>query len=119
MEDIDVSVEDNVLTVSGHRESADASYRFTSRFSQSFSLDPAVDMDKFSASMENGVLVVTAPKDMKKIESNVRKIPIAAAHPKVVEENKAIEASSEKMEAKVPEGVANDFKVEISDTQAV
>jgi HSP20 family protein len=119
MEDINVSVDDHVLTVSGHRESVDASYRFTSRFSQSFSLDPAVDMDKFSASLENGVLVVTAPKDMKKIESNVRQIPIAAAHPKIVEEKKSIEASSETMEANVAEDVAKDINIESKDTHAV
>lgn len=34
-------------------------------------------MDQFSASLNNGVLVVTAPKDMKKLEANVcKKIPI-------------------------------------------
>ena len=76
MEDIDVSLEDGVLSISGHRESLDPNYSFSSKFSQSFSLDPAVELDKFTASLTNGVLVVTAPKDMKKIEANIRKIPI-------------------------------------------
>ena len=76
MEDIDVSLEDGVLSINGHRESLDPNYSFSSKFSQSFSLDPAVELDKFTASLTNGVLVVTAPKDMKKIEANIRKIPI-------------------------------------------
>lgn len=79
IENIDVSLEDGVLTVSGHREATDPNYSFKSRFSQSFSLDPAVDVDKFTADLKNGVLTVAAPKDLKKIEANIRKIPIAQA----------------------------------------
>lgn len=100
MEDLNVKVEDNVLTVSGHtemkkgspEESAEADkdeskpkthyYSFTSSdFSQSFSLrDPAIDVDQLTAKLENGVLLVSAPKDMKRLEENVRTIPIAAGH---------------------------------------
>ena len=83
MEDLSVNLEDNVLTVSGHRgersgdDSTANSYSFTSKFSQSFSLsDPSIDLEKFSATLENGVLLVTAPKDMKKLEENIRTIPI-------------------------------------------
>ena len=83
MEDLSVNLEDNVLTVSGHRgersgdDNTANSYSFTSKFSQSFSLsDPSIDLDKFSATLENGVLLVTAPKDMKKLEENIRTIPI-------------------------------------------
>jgi hypothetical protein len=39
-------------------------------------LDPAVDSDRFTANLKDGVLIVSAPKDMKRIEQNVRKIPI-------------------------------------------
>lgn len=76
MEDIDVSLEDGYLTVSGQRLSSNENSRFASKFSQSFSLDPAVDVEKFSANLDNGVLVVAAPKDMKRIEENVVRIPI-------------------------------------------
>ncbi|CAJ1949721.1 unnamed protein product [Cylindrotheca closterium] len=76
MEDIDVSLEDGHLTVSGHRLSSSDNSRFASKFSQTFSLDPAVDVDQFSASLDNGVLVVAAPKDMKRIEENIKKIPV-------------------------------------------
>jgi HSP20 family protein len=88
MEDIDVSLEDNVLTIRGQRdvtarsESNDdalssSSSSMTKKFSQSFSLnDPTIVVEKITASLENGVLVVAAPKDIKRIEENIRKIPI-------------------------------------------
>ena len=41
-------------------------------------MDPSVDTEKIAANLENGVLVVSAPKDYKKFENNVRTIPIAA-----------------------------------------
>ena len=78
MEDIDVSLEEGVLTVSGKREAKDDEkhYRYSSQFSQSFSIDPSVEVDKFTANLNNGVLVVGAPKDLKKIEESVRKIVV-------------------------------------------
>ena len=76
MEDIDVKLEDGYLTVSGRREAMDQSSRFTSKFSQTFSVDESVDVDKFTASLNNGVLVVAAPKNMRRLEENVRRIPI-------------------------------------------
>mmetsp|Transcript_7345 Transcript_7345/g.15000 ORF Transcript_7345/g.15000 Transcript_7345/m.15000 type:complete len:222 (+) Transcript_7345:47-712(+) len=81
MEDIHVSLEDNaVLQIKGSRAVGDGeSYSYTSQFSQSFSVDPTVDVEKFSASLNSGVLVISAPKDLKKIEENIRKIPIMEA----------------------------------------
>jgi len=76
MDDIDVSLEDGHLTVSGQRLSSSDNSRFASKFSQTFSLDPAVDVDQFSANLDNGVLIVAAPKDMKRIEENIKKIPV-------------------------------------------
>jgi HSP20 family protein len=77
--DITIGIEDDgkFLTIKGTRESASDTYRFTSKFSQCFSIDPSVEIDKFSANLENGVLVVSAPKDLKKIEERVRTIPIS------------------------------------------
>lgn len=77
--DITISIEGDgkFLAVKGTRESASDTYRFTSKFSQCFSIDPSVEIDKFSANLENGVLVVSAPKDLKKIEERVRTIPIS------------------------------------------
>lgn len=76
--DISIAIEEDgqLLTIKGSRESASESYRFTSKFSQSFSIDPTVDVEKFTASLDNGVLVVSAPKDLKRIEESVRSIPI-------------------------------------------
>jgi len=81
MEDIDVSLEDGYLTVRGQRKTSndDTGYEFASKFSQTFSLDPAVDVEQFEATLENGVLVVSAPKDYQQIEDNVVKIPVTSA----------------------------------------
>jgi HSP20 family protein len=95
-EDVNVSVEESgsILTISGHRESTSDTYSFKSQFSQSFSLDPAVDAEKFTANLKDGVLIVSAPKDMKRIEQNVRKIPITEL---------ALPKGEEKVEMKVKE----------------
>lgn len=81
-EDIDISLEDGYLSVRAQRVVAggdeSSKTRYSSKFSQSFSLDPAVDVEKFTATLDHGVLVVTAPKDLKKIEENIRKIPISS-----------------------------------------
>merc|ERR1712224_264018 len=78
-ENIDVKVEDGMLTVRGKRTVSSGSSQFTSEFSKSFSLDKTVDVDKIKAGLKNGVLTVSAPKNMKKLEENVRRIPITAA----------------------------------------
>eukprot|EP00526_Cylindrotheca_closterium_P020867 CAMPEP_0113614114 /NCGR_PEP_ID=MMETSP0017_2-20120614/6993_1 /TAXON_ID=2856 /ORGANISM="Cylindrotheca closterium" /LENGTH=214 /DNA_ID=CAMNT_0000523259 /DNA_START=41 /DNA_END=686 /DNA_ORIENTATION=+ /assembly_acc=CAM_ASM_000147 len=92
MEDIDVSLEDGYLTVSGQRLTSNDNSRFTSKFSQTFSLDPAVDVDQFSANLDNGVLVVAAPKDMKRIEENITKIPVVQGKSEAeVEDNVEVE----------------------------
>merc|ERR1712224_448090 len=81
-EDIDVKLEDGLLTVQGRRmaSSSDSSSQFiTSKFSKSFSLDKTVDVEQITAELKNGVLTVSAPKDMKKLEENVRRIPVTAA----------------------------------------
>lgn len=81
-ENINVSLDNknNVLSVSGHRESSENESSYSYSFSQSFSLDPSVEGDKFTADLMNGVLTVTAPKDMKRVEASIRKIPITASN---------------------------------------
>merc|ERR1712211_126388 len=78
-EDLDIKLDDGKLTVEGTRNLSSEASRFTSKFSKTFSLDPSVDVDNFKASLNNGVLVVSAPKDFSKLEENVRRIPITAA----------------------------------------
>lgn len=80
-DDIHVSLEDdgNILTIAGSKEKTSDNYRFSSKFSQSFSLDPAIEVDKLTANLQDGVLVVEAPKDLKKVEEKIRKIPIMSS----------------------------------------
>ena len=77
-DDISVTLEDDgkVLAISGQRERKSSTSTSTSRFSQSFALDPTIDVDKISANLQNGVLIVTASKDLQRIEQNIRKIPV-------------------------------------------
>ncbi|CAJ1949394.1 unnamed protein product [Cylindrotheca closterium] len=91
MDDIDVSLEDGYLTVSGQRLSSSDESRSTSKFSQTFSLDPAVDVDQFTANLDNGVLVVAAPKDIKRIEENIVRIPVIQGKSGPLEDNGEVE----------------------------
>ena len=113
-------MDDGYLTVKGHREASNGSSRYSSKFSQTFSLDPSVDLDKFTASLKNGVLVVSAPKDMKKLEASIRRIPITAGSP-AVEEAEAKEAK-QGVEIPVsetdPETEARDMAVSADDVDA-
>lgn len=80
-EGVELSVEDNILTISGkrnyaatesqevYRESLQADYR------RAFELDPAIDSAKISAKIEQGVLTVTLPKGEKALQ---RKIEITS-----------------------------------------
>lgn len=91
-EDINIEVQDNVLTVSGERRfeeevKEDKFYRIERRygsFSRSLALPPTADESKVDASYENGLLQVTVHKaevvKPKKITVN-----IGAGEPKTVE----------------------------------
>lgn len=69
-EDIDISVEDNVLTISGNTQEVeeDTSKKFyykglkTESFSRSITLPVRVKSDNADAEVKNGVLHVTLPK---------------------------------------------------------
>merc|ERR1719399_1765502 len=78
-DDIDIKLEDGMLTVEGHRTASSESAQFTSKFSKSFSLDKTVDVEKITAALKNGVLTVSAPKDLKKLEENIRRIPVVTS----------------------------------------
>ena len=87
--DIHVELEKDgkFLTISGSRESKGEGYQFSSKFAQSFSVEPNVDINRFTAQLQNGVLEISAPKDVKRIESS-RKIPVIVK----ADESPAIEA---------------------------
>jgi HSP20 family protein len=71
-EDIDLTVENNVLTISGEKkfereeEKDDGEYRLFERrygrFTRSFTVPATVDAGKVSASYESGVLSISLPK---------------------------------------------------------
>jgi HSP20 family protein len=72
LDDVDVSVENGVLTISGEkkqevREGQEGSdyhlvERRYGRFERRFALPRSVDAEKVSASYENGILTITLPK---------------------------------------------------------
>jgi len=69
-EDIDVSLEDGVLTISGERKSEEKvegkeacrSERFYGQFRRSITLSSEVKADQVTAAYKDGVLTVTLPK---------------------------------------------------------
>jgi HSP20 family protein len=68
--DLEISLDDNRLTVSGHREmeqvnEADRFYaleRTYGSFTRTFTLPSGIDPDRVTARLDNGVLVVEVPK---------------------------------------------------------
>ena len=81
-EDIDITTEDNVLTISGERKvrqevKEDDYYKVESRygkFSRSFNLPEDADVEKIEAHAENGVLEIVIPK--KAEVTKVKKIAV-------------------------------------------
>ena len=82
-EDVDVSVDKNVLTISGKRESKnevkeDDYYRVESaygKFSRSFTLPENVDVENIRAASADGVLEVVIPK-LEVVKDTTKKIEI-------------------------------------------
>jgi HSP20 family protein len=82
--DIDVSVHDGMLTISGEKKVAkeedELGYHRVERsygcFTRDISLPDTVKTDKIEATFKNGVLNVTLPKTQRAIEQS-RKIPVS------------------------------------------
>ena len=82
-EDVDISIDKNVLTIKGKREvreevQEDDYYRVESRygtFSRSFTLPEKVDVDNVKAHTEDGVLEITIPK-LTVLKDTTKKIEI-------------------------------------------
>jgi len=83
-DDVDITVDKGVLTVTGQRttqetESEPTFYlreRSVERFSRSFSLPSSVDQDSVKAELENGLLRVSLPKTA---EAKPRRIEVHSA----------------------------------------
>ncbi len=79
--DVEVLVEDGVLTLRGEKKSdiddkeRGYSEHYYGRFERHVGLPRGVEQDKAKASFENGVLTVTVPKSKEAMEST-RRIPI-------------------------------------------
>jgi HSP20 family protein len=79
-DDIDVIIEDNVLTIRAERkaetEVKDAAYLIRERASGSFfralRLPESVDTSKVKSSYENGVLIITLPKAEEKKRKQIK-----------------------------------------------
>jgi HSP20 family protein len=78
LEDISIDIDDSndMLRISGQRQQQSSTSSYSSSFSKSFSLGHTIDKDKVTASLANGVLIVSAPKNLNKVPETVRKIPI-------------------------------------------
>jgi HSP20 family protein len=80
--DVEISVENDQLTISGERKfentTNDKSYHsresYYGKFSRSFRLPDAINAEKITAKQEDGILVVTLPKDEKKTAKKQIKI---------------------------------------------
>ena len=90
--DVNIEVENNVLTISGerkteHEEKHEGYYRLeraTGAFSRSLTLPEGIDADAVSATFDNGVLEVRIPKP---VQAQPRKVQIGVggAEPKTIE----------------------------------
>jgi HSP20 family protein len=83
-DDIDVSVHDGVVTVSGEksseREEKGETYFFSERsygsFSRSFRLPPDADQDKVDAQLKDGLLTINVPKKAEQEAEGRQKVKI-------------------------------------------
>ena len=74
LEDLDIQVDKDVLTIKDKRKLERRSERVAGAFSRAFTLPKHVDVEKIAASLKDGVLTVTLPK---KPEAQPRQIKIA------------------------------------------
>ena len=83
-DDIDVSVHDGILTISGEKKVQDGgkvlNYHHTERsygcFSRDISLPGAVDIEKVKAAYKNGVLSIRVPKTQEALKRFSKLIPV-------------------------------------------
>jgi HSP20 family protein len=75
--DIRVNEETETLVISAQRQALGSDD--VTKYSKSFGLvDPTIDTDKITASLKDGILLVTAPKKPKKSNVQAKQIPVKA-----------------------------------------
>jgi HSP20 family protein len=74
LEDLDIQVEKDVLTIRGERKLERRGERVAGAFSRAFTLPKHIDVEKIAASLKDGVLTLTLPK---RPEAQPRQIKIA------------------------------------------
>jgi HSP20 family protein len=74
LEDLDIQVEKDVLTIKGERKLDRRGERVAGAFSRAFTLPKHVDVEKIAASLKDGVLTLTLPK---RPEAQPRQIKVA------------------------------------------
>ena len=107
-EDVNIELDENVLTISGERKSEreerkEGYYRVeraSGSFSRSLTLPEGVDAEAIRASFENGVLEVHVPKPEQRKPRKVA-ISVGGAEPKTIEG-----AEADSAEAQSPETAA-------------
>lgn len=75
-DDISVNINSDYLKLSGETKTEEEDYKSHFKFMQTFSIDPAIEKDKFEATLKDGKLTIAAPKDPARIESQVQNIPV-------------------------------------------
>ena len=67
-----------LLTISGQQTNKDNGFGYfsNSQFTRSFSVDPFVQADQMTATVEKDRLTVSAPKDIHRLHHSVRSIPV-------------------------------------------
>jgi len=61
-DEVEIKVDDRLLTVSYNDKKEDKRYSFVSSFSRSWNLDRGVDVSKIEANHEDGILSISIPK---------------------------------------------------------
>ncbi|HEX6836113.1 MAG TPA: Hsp20/alpha crystallin family protein [Polyangia bacterium] len=74
LEDLDIQVEKDVLTIKGERKLERKGERVAGAFSRAFTLPKHVDVEKIAATLKDGVLTLTLPK---RPEAQPRQIKVA------------------------------------------
>jgi HSP20 family protein len=98
--DVNVELENNVLTISGerkteHEEQQEGYYRLeraTGSFSRALSLPEGIDADAVAATFDNGVLTVRIPKPAQ-VKPRKVKIGVGGARQDTIEQGEATDKS--------------------------